>query len=241
MVNNDVIINNPKLSDNIGRLKYIGPLFRDRFRRQQINTLADLKNLIESQSKAQNTRFLRNILENPRKQECVGVGKYDRTSRSYRKYCVRNTNQLGWYSVITYLTRKGVSPRLLPNRVENRTRAEKCKRSSMCSARGPVELLPVRYERLPYYTIEFVVLTMMNTNSTNFTGESIWNLTRRKIPLRNISATLSKNTGNLGKKLFQQTGENRETGRTQYKLKSSVKRTLAGKIPQQILDYLRKL
>ena len=237
-----IIINNPKLSDSVGRLKYIGPHFRTQFRKEGIKTLKDLKDLIESQSRVQNTRFLRNVLENPRKLECVGTGRYDSESKEYRKYCVRRVNQLAWYSVITYLKRKGVPARLLPLSVEDRGAREKCANLEKCSSRGPSELLQRRYDSIPYYPIEYIVFVMLNSgNRSNFTGEKIWRSIRRQIPLRNISAALSKNADSYGRKLFESNGKDRETDKTQYKLKPNVKRKLKNKTPQQILYYLRKL
>jgi hypothetical protein len=237
-----IVLNNPRLTDNIGRLKYIGPHFRAQFRKANIRTLNDLKNLVESQTRAQNTRFLRTVLENPRKLECVGAGRYDPESREYRKYCVRRVNQLAWYSVVTYLKSKGVSSRLLPPAVEDRGVREQCANKDKCSARGPAELLQRRYDRIPYYSYEHLVFVMLNTpNRTNFTGERIWRLMGRQVPLRNISSTLSKNSDGQGRDLFVRNGTDRDTGRSQYKLKPAVKRRLKNKTPQQILDYLRKL
>lgn len=235
-------INNPRLSDGIGSLKYIGPLFRDRFRKEGIDTLQDLKAVIEYQSRAQNIRFLRKILENPRKEECVGTGRYDPQTQEYRKYCVRKVNQLAWYSVVTYLKNNGVDKNLLPASLEDRGAREQCAKNDKCNTRNPTELLQKRYERIPYYDFEHIVLVMHNTpNLTNFTGEKIWRLMKRVVPLRNISAVLAKNSGERGRKLFDKNGRDRETGRSQYKLKTSVKRKLNNKTLPRILDYLRKL
>lgn len=237
-----VTINNPRLSDPIGRLKYIGTYFRKRFKQAGINTLKDLRDLTQSQTRAQNTRFLRQILENPRKLECVGSSKFNSQTQKYSTYCVRRENQLAWYSVITYLERKGVPSRILPPAVQNRGNREKCAKQNKCLARSPVELLPRRYERIPYFPIEYVVVVMLNTpNKTIFTSQYIYNRVRKATSLRSISAVLASNSGTKGKRLFQTAGQDRETNKTQYKLKSSVKRTLRNKNSQQVLDYLRKL
>lgn len=237
-----VTINNPRLSESVGTLKYIGPYFRKRLINEGIKTLADLKDLIKSQTRAQNTRFLRRILENPRKLECVGTTRYHSESQKYHKYCVRRENQLAWYSIITYLKRKGVNARILPDAVQDRGNRERCANKNKCSTRNPVTLLPKRYQRIPYYPLEYVVIVMLNVENKNvFSGDDIWKHARRMVPLRNISASLSSNSGTKGKKLFQKAGKNRETNKTQYRFKSSVKRTLQNKTSQEILDYLRKL
>jgi hypothetical protein len=232
------MINNPKLSHNIGNLKYIGPLFRSRFRQEGIKTLQNLKDLIESQSRTQNIRFLRKILENPRKEQCVGNVRYDSESKEYKSYCVRRVNQLAWYSTITFLINNGVSDKLLPPAIEDRGAREKCARSNKCHNNQPDDLRP----NIPYYDFEHIVLIMLNTpNHVNFTGESIWKLMKRVVPLRNINATLSKNSGNQGRELFDINGVDDETKRTQYKLKNSIKRKLVNKTLPRILDHLRKL
>jgi len=236
------MINNPRLTENIGRLKYIGPLFTSRFRKEGIDTLQQLKDLVQQQTRAQNIRFLRKILENPRKEQCVGDGRYDTVSKEYQRYCVRRVNQLAWYSVITYLINHGVSQNILPPAVEDRGAREKCADKNKCHTVAPADLLQRRYQRIPYYDFEHIVLIMLNTQHiTNFTGERIWRLMKRIVPLRNISAVLAKNSGNRGRELFDRNGKDPDTNRTQYKLKTAVKRKLRNKTLPEILDYLRKL
>jgi hypothetical protein len=237
-----IAINNPRLSDGIGSLRYIGPLFRDRFRKEGINTLQNLKDVIEYQSRAQNIRLLRKILENPRKEQCVGTGRYDVTRQEYKQYCVRRVNQLAWYAVITYLKQNGVDDTLLPSAIEDRGAHEQCSKTDKCKTVGPADLLQRRYNRIPYYDYEHIVLVMLNTpGRINFTGEVVWRLMKRTVPLRNISAVLAKNSGTQGRKLFDENGKDRETHRTQYKLKSSLKKKLKNKNLPEILEYLRKL
>lgn len=237
----DIQINSPRLQNNIRTLKYIGPLFASRLRKEDIKTLKDLKDLLESQSKSQNIRFLRRILENPRKLQCVGESRYDEKSKQFKKYCVRRVNQLAWYSIVTYMLNKGVSNRKLPDPIIERGTREKCVKDDKCNARSPIELLPKRYDRIPYYPLEFIVLIMLNVKNTEFTSEFVWRLMKRKFELRKISAIISSNADGRGRDLFQSTTLNEETGRMQYKLKSSIKSKLYKKSNQYVLKYLREL
>lgn len=232
-------LNYPSLDESIKSLKYIGPLFYSRFKDENIYTLKDLKETTQQQSKAQNTRLLRKILENPRKLQCVGNPRYNEQNNRYEKYCVRRDNQPAWYSVINYLIRKGVSPRKLPSINIPRGRTELCKRPT-CKTISPTELLPKRYKRIPYFPIEYATLAILRQNKT-MTANQIWNLARKQIKKRKIISTLSANSGNKGKQLFVKKRNDPESDKPRYNLKKNVRRRMQNRTDEEILDLLRKL
>lgn len=197
--------------------------------------------MTQDQTRAQNTRLLRKILQNPRKLQCVGNSRYNHASNEFRKYCVRRDNQLATYAIITYLKRKGVNENLLPSATQQRGAREYCRNPPRCKSRGPVDLLTRRYVRVPYYPIEFAVIVMLNDNTRSFTGQQIHQLIRKSVPVRKLSAVLASNSGRKGRKLFRRTGVDDNTNRTTYKLKQNVIRNLRGMPVQQILQFIRQL
>jgi hypothetical protein len=225
--------NYPPLTSPIRRLKFIGPLLSRRFRAEGINTLKDLRDTVNKQSRAQNTRLLHRVLENPRKLQCVG--KIKNVDGSYQQYCVRRDNQRAWEAVHRYLIRKGVQRNKLPPRNLPRGGREKCSKYDKCKQNNPI---PRRQRNAPYYPIEFIVVAMMYDDQPK-TALELYNDLGRNIANRRISATLSANSGNRGERLFTKAGKDPETDRPQYRLKRSVFRDLTGLTIREIVQYIR--
>lgn len=226
--------NYPPLNAPIRRLKFIGPLLAKRFRDNNISTLRDLKDTIETQSRAQNTRMLHRILENPRKLQCVGQPK--NIDGTYQRYCVRRDNQRAWEAVNRYLRRKGVPADKLPPQNLPRGGREKCSGQDKCRGNNPI---PRNRRDAPYYPIEFIVVAMMYDNQPK-TALEIYNDLGQNIANRRISATLAANSGTRGEQLFSRAGTDPDTDRTRFKLKTAVRRDLTGLSIREIVQYIRE-
>lgn len=235
-------MSNPPLDSPIRRLRYIGPYLSDRFNGQGITTLRDLRDTVSDQTRAQNTRLLRNALENRRKQQCVGVPRYNRETDSYSKYCVRRENNKAWTGVVNYLINHDIPPEILPEAEPPRGQRERCQSRRGCASINPVDALPERYERIPYNTLEHIVINLLKANNVAMTAVKLHKKSReRQVQSRNFSSVLKGNTGEKGRQLFQKSGVDAETGKPKYKLRTPVYNLLRTRTNAQVLDYVRKL
>lgn len=235
-------LNNPPLSDTVRGLKYIGPRFRRRFADQGITTLRELRDAARHQTLAQNTAMLKDILENARATDCVGEPRYRNDAREagYYQYCVRQENQLAWYSVITYLLGKGVPQNRLPPAVRRRKLAEQCLAQGRCTADDPFEDLPQRYNRTPYTALDHIV-TVMVADNVPLSSLAIWRRARRPqiSSSRGFGAVLRANEGDRGRGLFRSMGMHDR--HPTYMLKANVYNRIRNWSRRRILEYIRGL
>lgn len=82
----------------VDTLKYIGPLFKERMKENQISTLDALENKLKKMKTIKERRvFMEKILENPRKGTCVG-----KKIVKGRQYMVQNVNKYAFNSVVSF-------------------------------------------------------------------------------------------------------------------------------------------
>lgn len=233
-------INNPRLSDPIKYLRFIGPLFTERFKKINLRRLSELRDVLEEQSRAQNIRMLRTILENERPQECVGEPKYLSNpprglKPGYYKYCIRNVNRGAWYAITTYMKRKGVQESKLPSSDPPRGRKELCLKNEKCMVRNAV---PRKFISKPRNELEHAVLILLNSRYP-LSAREIHKASNLPGNARTMTAVMRGNKDQQGKKLFKNAGVVGSI--MNYDLKTSVRRELNDLNQKQILEYIRKL
>lgn len=226
------------LAASISDLPYIGSYFTQKFRNEGINTLGDLVNLTQNQSKVQNIRFLRKVLTNPRKELCVGEPRYNPETQTYEKYCVRRENRYGWRSVVNYLLEKGISQNKLPLASPERGNKENCK--GKCEKEeNPIALFPQRFERIPNTAHEHGVIYLLRNKNRATSADDLWNKTKNQhnIAQRNFTASIRANTYPKGRQLFTYL---KNDNKYQIRTKTFNKLTKLNTREDQ-LKYLRKL
>ena len=232
-----------QLGASVRELPYIGPYFTKTFRDEGVNTLGDLVNLVQNQTKAQNVRFLRKVLQNPRQQMCVGEPRYNQQTGTYARYCVRRENKYGWRSVIEFLLSRGVDQSKLPLAEPERGKKEKCKgdcdRNEDANNRDPIELFPKRYKRIPRLAHEHAAMYLLRKNNQPTSVEDLWKKTNHNIAQRNFAASLRMNSRDHGRALFNKTNDKTND---KYTLKPAVFALLQN-LPssERQLKYIREL
>ena len=114
-------LNNPEPNEPVRNLKFIGPLFSGRLRRQyRINTLRQLATYMNRRhSRVRSRDFLEDVFRNVRVRQCV-LPRW-----RGRRYSVREINKLGFNAVITYMRqRRLVNNNYLPRRYGQRSRRQ---------------------------------------------------------------------------------------------------------------------
>ena len=128
----------PNLGDPISELKYVGPVFTERFAAHGIVTMQDLRERFLNNTKANNTTFLRTIFLNPRRRNMPAgytgcLGEHTRRGGAAgNRYLVRRINAFGFNAVVEWFRQRHahapgnrfyriVKNRRLPNRMRRRT------------------------------------------------------------------------------------------------------------------------
>lgn len=229
-------INNPSLKDSIRLLRFIGPLFTERFREEGIKTLVELRDLVQSQSRAQNIRLLHKVLLNLRPQVCVGEPKYIKDppkglKPGYYKYCVRTVNRAAWFAVITYLKRRGVSSDKLPGSDPPRGVREICAKNQKCVAPRPRVISVDK----PINPLEHAINILLKSQ-TPLTGKEIYKESGLVNEYNTMISVLRMNSDNRGRKIFKTISTNNVI---KWDLKARKK--LANFNDKELYDYIRKL
>ena len=105
-------------------LSYIGPFFKKRFRKNNINTPQELLIRAKKLNSAELRILLESIFKNKRAKKCVPLGD--------RKYAVREINIKGYNSIMQYLKSHKVSHGLkyIPGRPEDVAFPKRCQRKN---------------------------------------------------------------------------------------------------------------
>ncbi len=105
---------NPAPMHSVLRLKYIGPHFASRFTLRDIDTLQALLTYTREHTRAQNSRLLNTVLNNPRRNNCLPPPRRMQPRPCPCNYHVRIVNRMAYNAIVHYLLRRNVPLNRIP-------------------------------------------------------------------------------------------------------------------------------
>jgi hypothetical protein len=119
-------------AQRISSLKYLGAHFERVFNDEGYATLQSILDRLRRHTRVQNGAWLRDILENPNQQQCVGSNSPAKTHGRGHRYRVRSYNKFAYNAIVTYArhwlpaSHRHRIPRLLGDRTQYQAFPDVC-------------------------------------------------------------------------------------------------------------------